>query len=531
MPLILLFNLLINSHLSAGELDKPNILFIAVDDLKPLIGEYGVANAITPNIDSFAQQSVVFRRAYSQYPVCGPARMNLLTGLRPETNGILNLSDTIRAVNPDVVTLPQQLINNGYVTAAAGKVFDPRNVDDDYDAKSWSIRYEKVSTDADKKTSAKLAVKSIDAEESRFVDGKIAAQGLQLLTDFAAQEKPFFLAVGFKKPHLPFFAPKPYFDLYQTEDFQLETSQQLPLYSDGSYISHNNAELVNSYKTSEGEDYIADNITLNQQTELIHGYYASTSFVDAQIGKLLNQLVDLNLADNTIVVLWGDHGFHLGDHGFWGKHTVLEQATQIPLMIKVPGIASFQTHALIETTDLYPTILELTNNNIGEHLQGVSQVDVISQDKLTVRTGAVSQFKRNGAMGYSLRTENYRYNEWWKMDGSGLVYSELYDLHNDPQEIENIFDNDDDIVLQQQLFNLLRLNGQGLNLLQGELKDVPPLTEEPEQEPVEEPVETPVEDESPESSSSGSAIWLTFFVLIILMTNIYRPQLFNRKDS
>lgn len=520
---------MITVNASANELDKPNILFIAVDDLKPLIAEYGITNAITPNIDDFAKQSVVFQRAYSQFPVCGPSRMNLLTGLRPESNGILNLSDTIRAVNPDVVTLPEQLIADGYITAAAGKIFDPRNVGDNYDSQSWSISYEKVSTDVDKKKAANLAVKSIDADETRFADGKIAAQGMQLMTSMAEQDKPFFLAVGFKKPHLPFFAPKAYFDLYQQEDFQLETFQQIPLFSDESFISHHSAELVKNYNASEGQSY-AEIITPEQQRALIHGYFASTSFIDAQIGKLLQQLDDLSLTDNTIVVIWGDHGFHLGDHGFWGKHTILEQATQIPLIIKVPGESAINTYALIESTDLYPTILELSGSDVGAHLQGVSQVKVLTQQVLAVRSGAISQFKRNGAMGYSLRTQNYRYNEWWKTNGSGLAYRELYDLSNDLLETENIIDNENDTLLQQQLYNLLRENDQGLNFLQGELKDVEPLIEQVsieqppagEEPPVEE--ELPVEEETPvdetsNSSSGGSAFWLSFLALFALKRN------------
>ncbi|WP_157726580.1 sulfatase, partial [Thalassotalea crassostreae] len=458
--------------------DKPNFLFIAIDDLKPLTASYGRTDAITPNIEALADNGVVFQRAYSQYPVCGPSRMNLLTGLRPETNGILNLSDTIRNVNVNVVTLPQKLISEGYVTAAAGKIFDPRNVDDNYDSQSWSVDYIKVSGDVDKKTADNLAVKAIDAEENRFVDGKITNQGIALLQQFAEQEKPFFLAVGFKKPHLPFFAPKTYFDLYDANEFDLAEFQQLPTDSDASYVDSNSNELIKNYNPAVGQNYEFGNITPDQQRDLIHGYYASTSFIDAQVGLLIAALTELDLADNTVIVLWGDHGFHLGDHGLWGKHTVLEQANHIPLIINVPDSIAHHTNALIESTDIYPTILDIANIEIDEHLQGVSQLPVIKQEKLTVRNGAVSQYRRNAAMGYSLRTQNYRYTEWWNTNGSGIAYTELYDLNNDSDETVNIFDAEVDREIQQQLYNLLRDNGQGLELLQGEPKDVEPLIEE-----------------------------------------------------
>ncbi|WP_185962580.1 sulfatase-like hydrolase/transferase [Thalassomonas sp. M1454] len=476
MRILLTIFVLLLSINSASAKQPPNILFIAVDDLKPLSGAFGIQDAITPNIDALANSGAQFNRAYSQWPVCGPSRMSLLTGQRPETNGIMNLSDKIRDVNPNVVTLPQKLKQNGYHTSAYGKIFDSRNVDASHDAVSWSQPYSNISGSIDSKTNnGNVAVKAIDANDEEFVDGKIAAAALTQLENLANTEQPFFLGVGFKRPHLPFYAPKSYFDQYNVDYFNVAAFNTLPLNSDPTYVSHTSNELVNSYcltpgeKTEEdpcvgGTKYEHGNISVAQQKDLIHGYYATTSFVDAQVGLLIAKLEQLGLSDNTVIVFWGDHGFSLGEQGEWGKHTVLEQANRVPVIIKVPGQAAIATDALFELTDIYPTILDIAGLNQPSDLDGVSQLSVIKQQNLKVRDVAISQYKRNSAMGYSMRTDTHRYNEWWHTNNGTLDYSELYAITNDLVETENTFDSINSNALTSYQ-NLLRQNNQGLNYI------------------------------------------------------------------
>jgi len=452
---------------SDQNVNRPNILFIAVDDLRPLAGFYGNQKIQTPAMDKLAGQSTVFTRAYTQYPVCGPSRASLLTGMRPESNGVMNLKIRLRDVSPDIVTLPQFFRNNGYQTAASGKVFDPRNVDsrDDDDPASWSIPYRKPVGKADKKEGINLAVKAVDAPSGSFVDGDINNRGIRLLKEMAKDSRPFFLAVGYKKPHLPFVVPKKYFDLYERDSFELETFQSAPAGSDASYILNNNNEL-RSYRPSpvsgaEAGQYLETGITQDQQRELLHGYYAAVSFVDSLIADLLQELQASGKADNTIIVLWGDHGFHLGDHGMWGKHTTMEQANRVPLLIHVPGKSTGSANTLVELMDLYPTLVELAGFELPGGLQGDSLVAVLNDQDFDPGNVAISQYKRKGAYGYSMRTDRYRYTEWLTTDGK-VVYRDLYDMENDPGETSNIGALPENQELMDSMAIVLRKNKTGL---------------------------------------------------------------------
>ena len=451
--------------------NRPNILFIAVDDLRPLAGFYGNQTVQTPAMDKLAGQSMVFTRAYTQYPVCGPSRASLLTGMRPESNGVMNLKIRMRDVSPDIVTLPQFFRNNGYQTAASGKVFDPRNVDsrDDDDPASWSIPFKRPIGKVDKKEGINLAVKSIDAPADSFVDGDINKRGIRLLRKMAKDSKPFFLAVGYKKPHLPFVVPKKYFDLYERDLFELEKYQTAPAESDASYILNNNNEL-RSYQPSpvdgsEAGQYLETGLTKDQQRELLHGYYAAVSFIDSLIADLLEELQASGKADNTIIVLWGDHGFHLGDHGMWGKHTTMEQANRVPLLIHVPGKSAGSAKTLVELMDLYPTLAELAGLELPDGLQGDSLVAVLDDQGFDLGNVAISQYKRKGAYGYSMRTDRYRYTEWVTADGT-VVYRDLYDMDNDPGETINIGALPENKELMDSMATLLRENKTGLKRLQ-----------------------------------------------------------------
>lgn len=450
---------------AAAEPNPPNVLFIAVDDLKPLTGAYGVDTVSTPALDRLADLSTVFTAAYTQYPVCGPSRASLLTGLRPESNGVLDLKTRLRDVHPDIVTLPQFFKNHGYETAAVGKVFDPRNVDSRKvdDPASWSIPYRQSLPDADRKLDVNYAVRAIDAPDERFIDGAINARAIGLLRSMAAADKPFFLAVGYKKPHLPFAAPARFFDQYDRESFELEPWQEAPKDSDPHYILMGNNELRN-YVPGDGGEYPKGRLTAEQQRELLHGYHAAVSFIDHLISELLGVLDAAGVADNTIVVLWGDHGWHLGDHGMWGKHTTMEQANRVPLMIRVPGLEGGRAATLVELLDLYPTLVDLAGLSAPPSLQGKTLVPVLEDASTDLGDVAISQYRRHGAYGYSLRTPRYRYTEW-VMPGGEVVYRDLYDLENDPGETQNLATAPENKPLMDSMARLLRDNDDGLKRL------------------------------------------------------------------
>ncbi|PKG81845.1 hypothetical protein CXF85_16680 [Colwellia sp. 75C3] len=455
-------------YVNANKLIKPNILFIAVDDLKPLIRDYGTAKVLTPNIDKLASQSTVFTSAYSQYPVCGPSRMSILTGLRPESNGIMNLKDKIRDVNPSVITLPQFFKNKGYETAAAGKIFDPRNTTSrsKEEVLSWSIPYQRPTHGLKGKT--RLAVESIDAPDEKFVDGGILKRGKKLLKKMANKNKPFFLAVGFKKPHLPFVAPKKYYDLYNRESFDLASYQSAPEDANTTYLFHKNQEL-RGYKPTpiKGEEikhYPKGKLSSAHQKELLHGYFASVSFIDSLVGELLEELEKTGKSENTIIVFWGDHGFHLGDHGLWGKHTTMEQANHVPLIIKIPGSKANRYTKPVELLDVFPSLSEAAGLSIPNNLQGKSLVSLVTGKLKSINKVAISQYKRKGAYGYSMRTEQYRYTQWVTPSGK-VVYRDLYDLINDPLETKNIINTPEGKLLEVGLNKQLHTNSAGLKRL------------------------------------------------------------------
>jgi arylsulfatase A-like enzyme len=451
---------------------RPNVLFIAVDDLKPMTGWYGSETVKTPAFDRLAEQSTVFTAAYTQYPVCGPSRASLLTGKRPEVSGVLDLKTRMRDIHPDILTLPQHFKNNGYVTAASGKIFDPRNVDsrDDDDPVSWSIPFKQPQLGADKKLEHNFAVRAIDAPPERFIDGDINARGISLMRKMAADARPFFLAVGYKKPHLPFTVPTEYFNLYERDAFGLEAWQEAPEGSDASFILMGNNE-TRSYVPGPNPDgtvgeYPEGRFTDEQQRELLHGYHAAVSFIDHLLDELLKELEATGQADNTIVVLWGDHGWHLGDHGMWGKHTTMEQANRVPMMIHVPGEKGGYASTLAELMDLFPTLVELTGLEMPGDLQGNSLVPVLKDPSTDLGGVAISQYKRKGAYGYSMRTERYRYTEWVMPDGR-VAYRDLYDMEVDPGETRNIGELPENQELVDSLAAMLRQNGDGLKRLGG----------------------------------------------------------------
>jgi iduronate 2-sulfatase len=487
--------------------DKPNILFIAIDDLKPILGSYGNPLIQSPNLDEIADNGTVFLNNHCQQAVCGPSRASIMTGMRPDYTGVWDLRTRMRDVNPDILSLPQYLITQGYSTQGIGKIYDQRCVDEYLDEPSWSVPYYRVTDDyypqgigrpatgryQDPETKRKIerliseamgngmtrgeatdyaqqfvkpSVENIDVPDNAYNDGANALMARDILMGLKDKNEPFFFAVGFSKPHLPFVAPSKYWDLYNREDMPLASYQEHALNSPA-FAHHNSGELLGYTDIPPLASFtdIAGKIGLpiDKQKELIHGYYAAVSYIDAQVGMLLQTLDSLGLRENTIIAIWGDHGWHLGDHDLWCKHSNFEQATRSPLIISAPWMKPGKTNSPTEFVDVFPTLCDLAELEIPAHLDGVSLVTVMDDPSQKVKDYAISQYPRNynqastpssnllgyeagRLMGYSMRCERYRYTVWMDnnfrstqpFDPALVVAVELYDYVNDPDETVNV---------------------------------------------------------------------------------------------
>ncbi len=424
--------LLLPCRLIAAEETRPNVLLICVDDLKPVLGCYGDKLAKTPNMDRLAARGMRVDMAYCNQSVCAPSRNNLLLGSRSTSLGIYDLSVNFRKRVPDAVTLPQYFMKHGYRAEAVGKILHTGHGNTD-DAASWSVPtvVEKVVEYLDPASSAggKLtreeayftnkelgrigslpkgaAWEKVDAKDEDYADGRIAAEGIKRLQQ--AKEKPgtpFFLALGFVKPHLPLTAPRKYWDMYDPAAFELAESKAIP---EGAprYADKRGGEISN-YEPVPPSGEVGPKVA----RELIHGYYAATTYADAQVGKVLDELDRLDLAKNTVILLWGDHGWHLGDHGIWTKHTNYEQANRIPLLIAAPGIKPGSTGQLAETVDVYPTLAELAGlprPEVPQPMDGLSLVPVLKDPAARIRDHAYHCYPRGeGRMGRALYVAKHR---------------------------------------------------------------------------------------------------------------------------
>jgi len=481
---------------------KPNVLFIAVDDLKPVLGCYGTPIIKTPNIDRLANQGTVFLNNYVQQAISGATRASCLTGMRPDYTQVWDLVTRMRDMNPDIITIPQYFISQGYTTAGVGKIFHPSCVEN-LDQPSWSIPYlttedyypsdlgqpvqkayqsqktkdlvKKYRKEAEDKGLTKKEITSyitkhikpsiecVDVPDNAYEDGTIALAAKDQLKKFAKSGQPFFFAVGFHKPHLPFVSPKKYWDLYNRKDMPVAEFQEHAKNSpDIAY--HRSGELKQYTDIPElctfTDQQSKTGLNIDKQRELIHGYYAAVSYTDAQVGILLNTLESLGMLNNTIIVLWGDHGWHLGDHDLWCKHTNFENATHAPLIISGPGIKPGKTKSMTEFVDIFPTLCDLAGIPIPTQLDGTSLVPVMKDVNKQVKEYAVSQYPRNlkngdikklglesgDVMGYSLRTLRYRYTVWMDnsfrsnsaFDEAKVYATELYDYEKDPLEKVNV---------------------------------------------------------------------------------------------
>ncbi len=415
-----------------------NVVFIVIDDLRRDLGTYGSPVVKSPNIDKLASEGVRFDNAYCQYPVCNPSRTSFLTGLRPDSTRILDNSTKFRTTIPDVVTLPQLFREQGYFTASLGKIFHRGLTMEDLrpemdDQKSWDVSRYFQATEAGLRgegrnmTGGKLAWchwLAAEGEDEDQPDGMIARDAIRILEEQSNKNQPFFLALGFHKPHDPFIAPKKYFGLYPLEKLTL-TRVASPFQSDPAPALPGGAFRESFEKFTDRE-----------RREFMRSYYAGTSFTDAQIGKVITALERLKLREKTIIIVLGDHGYHLGERGWWNKNTLFELSARAPVIVSTPqGRARGRSSSrLIEFIDFYPTLVELCSLPAPAHLQGRSIVPLLDDPKLAWKEAAYTQVRRGRIDGYSVRTERWRYTEW----DSGRAGAELYDHRNDPQELHNL---------------------------------------------------------------------------------------------
>lgn len=429
-----------------------NVLFIAIDDLRPALRCFGDSVAITPNIDRLASRGTLFHRAYCQLAVCAPSRLSLITGRRPDTIKVWDLGTHFRKAMPDVVTLPQAFKEAGYSTRSIGKILHGSGAPSQ-DPPSWTVD---PVLDANHEPKLRYALpknlkgsglkrnasEAAPVPDDYYIDGVICKEALAALERYAETGESFFLAVGFKKPHLPFCAPQRYWGLYERGAIPSPVPKKHPKGA---------PELaIRSWGELEGYRDIAKNgsLTTEQVKELRHGYYACVSYVDALIGRVIDALDKSGLSKDTIVCLWGDHGFHLGEQGLWTKANNYEWSTRVPLLIVDPGQKPGTTEALVELVDVYPTLLELGGLPVPKGLEGRSLAPLLKDPELAWAKSAMSQYPRakkgnrhrghGEFMGYTIRTTDHRYVEWRNWDTGEAVAVELYDHRKDPDESVNV---------------------------------------------------------------------------------------------
>ncbi len=426
---------------------KPNVLFIAVDDLRVELGCYGNNHVVTPNIDRLARQGTLFERAYCQQTVCNPSRASVLTGMRPDTLEVWDLYTHFRQNKPDAVTLPQLFMQNGYHSQCIGKIFHNWRQDEwKGDRVSWSVpeflHYNTHGNDQPivvgelppNLASGTGGIECRAVPDNAYYDGRIADKAVSVLQELHQSQEPFFLAVGFWKPHTPFNAPKKYWDWYNRDTIPVPLHLEPP------------TGIPEIALTSSRYDGRADPDALR---EMHHGHLAAISYLDTQVGKVLDKLDQLGLRDDTVIVFWSDHGLHLGEHGLTRKTTAFELDAAVPMIIATPGHPKGQrVTSLVELLDLYPTLTDLCSLAPPSYVEGKSLVHLLDDPSRPHKSAALTQTprpnypkgKRPENMGYSLRTDQYRYNEWRKFDTKELIARELYDHVNDPLETVNIAD-------------------------------------------------------------------------------------------
>jgi iduronate 2-sulfatase len=438
----------------AATAPRPNVLLICVDDLKPVLGCYGDAVVKSPAIDRLAARGTLFERAYCNQAVCSPSRNALMTGLRSTTLGIYDLPTNFRVAAPDAISVAQHFRQHGWRTEALGKIFHTGHGNHE-DAASWSVpHWRPKASNYAVPAHNNDPVENADVPDTTYADGQIADEAIRRLQQ--AKDKPaepFFLAVGFLKPHLPFCAPKKYWDLYDPRALPLATVTEPPAGAPA-YAPTTWGEL-RKYNDMPA----AGPVPADQQRRLIHGYYAAVSYMDAQLGRVTAELERLGLAANTVVVLWGDHGWHLGDHGQWCKHSNYEEAARIPFLVAAPGVSrpGTRTRALVESVDLFPSLAELAGLPAPagpRSLDGRSFVATLRDPQAPTKQAVFHCFPRNrpgvgNVIGRAVRTARHRLVEW-KAPGAAASTAEyeLYDYVADPLETQNLAASQPAVVAQ-----------------------------------------------------------------------------------
>ena len=413
---------------------KKNVLFIMVDDLRPELGAYGANHIISPHIDKLAKNGVAFNRAYCNVPVCGASRSSLMSGLRPTKNRFLTFDARIKEDAPNVLTLVDHLNSLGYTTVSNGKITHHKN---DITGK-WDEEWEPIASNwRDYQSDENLALlkagkhgqafESPNIDDGSYFDGKIAAKSIDDLKKLKTSGQPFFLAVGFLKPHLPFNAPKQYWDLYNENTITLPENYQFP--ESAPQIANHNWGELRYYHNIPKDGPVTDAMA----KKLIHAYYASVSFIDAQIGKVIQALDDLGLRDSTSIILVGDHGWSLAEHGLWAKHSNFNVALRIPLIISDASLPKGKkTESIAEMVDLYPTVCDLVNVLTPQHTDGTSLVKAAKQPKKILKNQALARWQK----GETLIANHYFYTEWIRDDKTFAKM--LYDHKSDPNETRNL---------------------------------------------------------------------------------------------
>lgn len=476
---------------------RPNILFVSIDDLRPALGAYGDSIALTPHIDQLAAEGMTFRQTFCQAAVCAPSRASLMTGVRPDSTRVWHLGDKFREINPDAVTMPQHFARHGYHTVNLGKIFhnympdsvswhEPdlrpaRYLREDWlgrDGETFYISEAVAASQAIKRDSL-LKLKPIryadgwntgpaweaaDVHDSMYYDGAQNVLTKKTLSRLAQMDKPFFMGLGYFRPHLPFVAPKKYWDLYDPNAIPLPQNPHIP--ENAPLHSMNSMYELRHYDGFQHIGHPTSNYRMGEDTirTLRQGYYASVSYVDALLGDLIAHMKTLGIYENTIIIVWGDHGWKLGDHNSWGKMTNYNIDLRVPMIIRYPNQENrgAQTLAMTELVDMFPSLCELAGIEVPDYLQGSSFVPLCEEPDRPWKPAAFSQFHRRPKvsadgqryMGYSINTPEYHYIEWYRWTAKTgsrgeYVSSELYDTAEDPYETVNIAETADSEVIAE----------------------------------------------------------------------------------
>ncbi len=463
---------------SASAAEKLNVLFIASDDMRPQLGCYGDATVKSPNIDALAKRGMVFNRSYVQQALCSPSRISMLSGRYPATTGIFEIGRPLRATMPDITTMPQHFKNNGYHTRSLGKIYHV-GIDDDasWTIPAWHSRKPRTSAETQAAVAKFIAdakakgieipqrgkgsrgsqvppFEAVDCGDDDLLDGDTSVNAIAQLREHAKHpDRPFFLAVGYANPHVPWIAPKKYFDLYDPAKLPLAKNEFLP-------------KGAPAFAATSGADFYwykgvpqvpGDQLPESFKRACLQGYFAAISYVDAQVGRLLAALDETGLSKNTVVVFWSDHGYYMGEHTWWGaKHNNYEGATRNCLIIAMPGqkTAGERTDSLAQAVDLAPTLTEVCGLPPNEGFQGRSLKPILDDPKATVNSGAFSWYPKAGYLGVTMRTDKWRYVEWTKPGAP--TERELYNIVHDLQNDQNVADKPEHAKVIESLSKQLR---------------------------------------------------------------------------